>query len=344
MRIKPEQLAQQLKRELLPVYIVSGDEPLLVLETEDSIRVAAREQQYSEREVLEVDARFNWQQFTHIMGNLSLFSVRRIIELRFASKPDAAAQKVLLDYASHRPVDIVLLIRCARLDGSSQKAKWFVALDAMGGSLILYPPDRTQLPQWIMQRAKKNHITLTPEAAQWLADHNEGHLLAIAQELARLPLLFEHDSINIDQIQSVAGSSARYTVYDWIDAVLLGDIERVVRIWHGLKEEAEEPVLMNWALQREIRVLGQLVGARHSGASVEAALSQAGVWEKRKPLYKRAMLKLNMKRLQQLVNMTVEIDRAIKGNLKESPWNALLRTGLALAGQRLLPLSAQAQI
>ena len=51
MQLKPEQLAQHLKKGLAPIYFIYGDELLLVQEAADAIRAAARAQGYSEREV-----------------------------------------------------------------------------------------------------------------------------------------------------------------------------------------------------------------------------------------------------------------------------------------------------
>ena len=60
MRLRPEQLSAHLQQRLLPLYLVSGEETLLVQEACDAIRRKAREAGCSEREVLEVDRRFNW--------------------------------------------------------------------------------------------------------------------------------------------------------------------------------------------------------------------------------------------------------------------------------------------
>ena len=49
MRLYPEKLAAHLQKNLLPVYLVSGDETLLVQECCDQIRQKAREQGCNER-------------------------------------------------------------------------------------------------------------------------------------------------------------------------------------------------------------------------------------------------------------------------------------------------------
>ena len=62
MRITTEQLQQHLSRGLKPLYTVFGDETLLALEASDRIRAAARDQGYTEREVLVADAGFKWNE------------------------------------------------------------------------------------------------------------------------------------------------------------------------------------------------------------------------------------------------------------------------------------------
>ena len=40
MKIKAEQLQSHLQKQLLPVYVISGDEPLLAQESADALRIA----------------------------------------------------------------------------------------------------------------------------------------------------------------------------------------------------------------------------------------------------------------------------------------------------------------
>jgi len=61
MQLKPEQLDARLRKQLDPVYFISGDEPLRVLEAAEAVRSAARSQGFEEREVLTVQAGFDWQ-------------------------------------------------------------------------------------------------------------------------------------------------------------------------------------------------------------------------------------------------------------------------------------------
>ena len=51
MKLRPEQLPEHLRQTLLPVYLVTGEEPLLVQECGDQIRRAARSAGCAERAV-----------------------------------------------------------------------------------------------------------------------------------------------------------------------------------------------------------------------------------------------------------------------------------------------------
>ena len=52
------------------------------MESADSIRMAARSRGYVEREVMFAEPDFDWREFQVAYQNLSLFSERRLIDLR----------------------------------------------------------------------------------------------------------------------------------------------------------------------------------------------------------------------------------------------------------------------
>ena len=52
MQVRPTDLARHLEADLKPVYLVSGDEPLIVEESCDAIVARARREGFSERTTL----------------------------------------------------------------------------------------------------------------------------------------------------------------------------------------------------------------------------------------------------------------------------------------------------
>ena len=154
MKLRPEHLERHLRDGLQSVYVLSGDEPLLLQESTDLIRKAATQQGYSERQIHSIERGFSWDALIADSQALSLFAERKLVELRFSNKPDAAAAEVLIAFAQRPPEDTLLLITLPKLDGAAQKSKWFTALDNHGVQITLYPVDASALPGWLGARAQ----------------------------------------------------------------------------------------------------------------------------------------------------------------------------------------------
>lgn len=337
MRLRPDQLAAHLRKTLALLYLVFGEEPLQALEAADAIRAAARERGH-ERDCLTVEAGFDWNSLRQQACSPSLFAPLRLLELRMGNaKPGDAGAQALSAYAARPPEDIALLITAGKLDWNTQKSRWFAALDEAGVVVAAAPVEPQQLPGWIERRLRSRGLDPVPEAVTLLAERVEGNLLAAAQEIEKLALLADDRELTAQAVLAAVGDSARYSIYDFVDAALLGQPERVARILDGLRDEGIEPVLVNWALHQESRRLAMLAFARSRGQSLEAALAEQKVWEKRKPLLRQASQRLALTGCRRLLRACARTDRTIKGAETGSPWNALLANGLRLAGLELLP-------
>ena len=83
MQVQPAALAAHLQKGLKSLYTLHGDEPLLIQEALDAIRLAARAQGFTERSAHTVSgAHFDWGEVLAAGGSLSLFSDKQILELR----------------------------------------------------------------------------------------------------------------------------------------------------------------------------------------------------------------------------------------------------------------------
>ena len=337
MRIRPDQLAAHLRKTLAPLYLVFGEEPLQMRETADALRAAARERGCDERECLTVETGFDWAMLRQRAASRSLFAGRRLLELRLGNaKPGDAGAKALTEYAARPADDAVLLVTTGKLDWQTQKSHWFAALDGAGVIVQAAPVEPSQLPGWIERRLRGRGLNPTPDAVALLGERVEGNLLAAAQEIEKLALLVDGSALTVETVLAAVGDSARYSIYDFVDAALLGKPERVARILEGLRDEGVEPVLINWALHQEIRRLVALAFARDRGQALEAALAGQKVWEKRKPLLRQALQRLNGDECRNLLRACAQTDCLIKGAAVGSPWDALLENGLRLAGLELL--------
>ena len=202
MLLKAEQLAAHLERELRPLYVLYGDEPLLVLEAADAIRARARNAGYSEREVLTVLPQFDWGQLLAAGGNLSLFGDRKLIDLRIPTgKPGKEGSAALQQWCQHLSPDNLLLVTLPELDWREEKAAWFTALANAGVAVKLNAPPLAELPGWIAGRLRRQQQSAEPDSLKFIAERVEGNLLAAHQEIQKLALLYPAGKLSDAQIR-----------------------------------------------------------------------------------------------------------------------------------------------
>ena len=334
MKIRVDQLAQQLEKKLAPVYLISGDEPLQVMEASDLVRAKARELGFTERTVMDVDKDFDWNTLTAESNSLSLFAEQRILELRIPTgKPGKPGGAALAEYAARPADDTVLIITAGKLDKTASNTKWYKSLDAIGMSIQCWPIDSASLPRWIENRCIAKGLHPNKEAVRLLVDRVEGNLLAAAQEIEKLRLLVDGSELTAEQVTAAVADSSRFNIYDLTDAALMGDIARTSHIINGLQSEGVEIVLALWAMSREIRTL--LLAAEGSQQSADAALAKAGVWNKRMPIMKKALSRHNQNSLQQMLVMCGKTDRTIKGLETGDAWDEMYKLCLFLAGYKI---------
>ncbi len=322
--------------------LAAGDEPYLVLSLMDQARSFCREVGFAERDLFEIDAKFDWNLFTEATQSLSLFSEKKIIELRFNNPPDRKAKSALENYLSHPESDLFLLISTPQLKSAQQKERWVSMIDKVGIVAFLYPPRVHEYPGWIFNEAKRRNLQLEREAVELLAQNNEGNLFSVIQELDYLALYYGDQTISEEDLKDALIQSSKFIAFDLSDAILEGDIARIDRIISTFEEENESAVLVNSLLQKEVTTLREMLLNLQAGQSMQQVLSK--VWRNKQPLYQRALSRISLPLIKNVMKMMVQIDQATKGQLKENPWNALRRVAFALSGERLLSLSAVAVV
>lgn len=336
MRLRPDQLAGHLRKTLASLYLVYGEELLVAQEAADAIRAAARDRGCHEREILMVTTGFDWSALRQLAASPSLFANRRLLEVRLGEiKPGEAGAKALIDYVAHPADDAVLLITAGKLDWQTQKSRWFTALDEAGVIVPVAVVELRQLPGWIEKRFQTRNLQPAPEAVALLCERVEGNLLAAAQEIDKLALMVSDRHVSVETVLAAVGDSSRFSIYDFVDAALLGQPERTARILYGLHGEGVEPVLVNWALHREIRIVNALAFARSQRQPLDPVFAAYKVWDKRKPPLHQTLQRLTLSHCRRVLGDCARTDRIIKGVEPGSPWDALLANGLRLAGIEL---------
>jgi len=338
MKLRGEQLDANLKRGLAPIWLVSGDEPLLTDEACASIRAAARARGYDERQSYQSETGFDWKAWLAGFDSLSLFSSRRLIELRLPTgKPGSEGGKTLEAWVANPPADTVLLITTPRLDKATLATKWAGALERGGILVQTAPPPLERLPDWIGERLARHSLKADRETLAWLAARVEGNLLAAHQEIEKLALLLPPGLMEREAVRAAVTDVARYDVADLSDAFLKGDATRFCRVLDGLKAEGEALPLVLAFIGGEVRTLYRLAAGLKRGERLPALMQAARVWDSRQSLVERALQRAGLSKLAWAMRGLARLDRAAKGLLREDAWDELKQLGLALMNQGNAP-------
>lgn len=337
MHLPSQQLTQQLAKGLKPLYTLHGDEPLLQQEALDALRAHARREGYTERQVFTVSgAHFDWSTVLAAGQSLSLFADRQIVEVRLPSgkpgKDGALALQQLAERAAAAD-GVLTLVVLPRLDGTASKSAWFAALERHGVMIRLDAVERPQLPVWMAQRlqAQGQRVAAGEEGQRtlaFMADRVEGNLLAAHQEIQKLGLLYAPGELRFEQVESAVLNVARYDPFKWVEAVLDGRPERVLRMLDGLQAEGTAAVVVHWALAEDLRALWRVKSATAAGQPLPLALREQRVWGGREKRFERVLPRLALRDLQAWLGHAHQVDGIVKGlrqrDWPQDPWQALL--------------------
>ncbi len=334
MKLSLDQLPNTLNKSLAPAFILSGDEPLQLNEALDKVRQAAVGRGYVNRELFYVDNNFDWDRLLEARGSMSLFGEPRILDVRLPAKPDKTGASVLEKYAKRLPDDAILIVTLPKMSAAEQKTAWFLALEKIGVFVQVWPLSGQALIAWLDKRLSSKKMLADRSGISILAARVEGNLLAAAQEIEKLHILYGSGRISDDLIRKSVADSARYDVYDLAEAALQGHVTRAYRILSGLRGEGIASAVVLWALARDARLLCGIKHLMENGEGAESAIAKQKerVWDKRKTSLTSAAQRLTRAQAHKALLLCAKADRMIKGMESGDAWEALLDICLGLGG------------
>jgi DNA polymerase-3 subunit delta len=322
VKVSPSQLSAELRRTLAPIYLVSGDEPLLVAEAAEAIRTEAQKAGYTELKRYAVERGFDWNLLHDASVSMSLFAERRIIELRLASASPGEGADAFVEYSEHFPPDTLLLVLCrssiaarARAAGSCARASGvLVELRAIG---------TRELGAWIERAARGPRA----DGAVALAERRRAICSRRRRDREAATAARRRCARRGRGAEAVA-DSARFDVYQLVDAALAGDTARALRILDGCAEGVEPPLII-WALGRDLRSIAALAWER---ATRKRSKIASAIWQSRRRPLEVAQGRASLAQWHALVLRAGEVDGIVKGRSPGQPWEAITGLVAAFAG------------
>ncbi|ELY4096420.1 DNA polymerase III subunit delta [Cronobacter sakazakii] len=335
LRLYPEQLRALLNEGLRAAYLVLGNDPLLLQESQDAIHQQAQAHGFEEHHRFIIDVSTDWQAIFSLCQAMSLFASRQTLLLALPENgPNAAINEQLATLVSLLHDDLLLIVRGNKLTKAQENAAWITALSDRAVQITCQTPEQAQLPRWVANRAKQMSLQLDDAACQLLCYCYEGNLLALAQALERLSLIWPDGKLTLPRVEQAVNDAAHFTPFHWVDALLAGKSKRALHILQQLRQEGAEPVILLRTLQRELLTLVTLK-RQSANTPLRALFDQHRVWQNRRALISEALSRLSDDRLWQAVRLLTQCEITLKQDYGQNVWPELESLSLVLCHKAL---------
>jgi len=343
-RNNPESILADLRDadspSLHPVYVLTGNETLLINEALDILRQAASRAGYEDVQRLTLDARSDWSALAAATQSISLFGGDQLVIVHLASgrpgRTGGEALQQLAEQARNQQLEgTCVIVVLPALDRATQQTKWAKTLLGAASVLTFQTMATHALPNWIRGRLQQQGQSADAHALAWMAEQVEGNLLAAHQEIQKLGLLFPAGELTLERVQESVLDVARYNVFALRDAMLSGQAQRCLRMLEGLKAEGQAAPLVLWAIGDEIRLLARLSAAQQHGR-LGAEIRQHRIFGQRERLMEQALQRVASRQWPAIVRHAHDIDKLVKGLQPKGrltdPWSEMARLVLRITG------------
>ena len=330
MKINCKQLRQNLEKNLAPIYLLLGEEPLQTMEAGDMIRHAAAQAGYTDTRLIFITQNSDWDAFKQAAGSQSLFSEKSLIDIRLNTALSKTGSAALKSYSENIQQDTLVIIRAKKLDA---RTSWVKKMVEKGVLVQIFGKNRSEMRAWVRERMLRKGLKAEDQVADILVEHLEGNLLEAAQEINKLALLHGDGLIRQEHVMTALNDHALYGSFDFSDAVVAGDGVRAVRILRGLQSNGQPPVLIVNALALQLRTLINMENRIARGEPRSKLLMR--VWRSKRDVFSCALARCCGARFwQNGLRACAQLDKIIKGLGANEEWESLLDLTLYLVRPR----------
>ena len=251
------------------------------------------------------------------------------MDARFDKKTiDAAGKALLVEYLLDVNDRCLIILRAPQL--ALKSLQWFS--DSPNAILVhIQSLAAPALQQWISTQFKTHELKALPEVPSLIHQFTQGNMLAAAQLIDKLTLIYSaNDLITPEIIREHLSCQSHFELYELTEACLEGSVVKALHLLQQFHLERVEPTLILWVLTQEIRLLIQLETLKKQSGSIESACQQLKIWSSRVRLYVKASSRLSLQQLYTLLQQCAALDEIIKTTQSSQTWNNFNRIALSI--------------
>jgi DNA polymerase III subunit delta len=168
--------------------------------------------------------------------------------------------------------------------------------------------DEIHLERWLVETAKAEGATLSPNDARFLVERLGTNQQRLANELEKLVLY--NSAISRENILLLTEATPQSTIFDLLDTAFNGDAKRSIAIYNDQREQKVETAQIIAMLTWQLRSMALIKTA--TGRSVEAIAKEAGVKPYTLRKSQAAAARISFEQLKHLIADLVAIDMRSK--------------------------------
>ena len=336
MQIYYNQIDSKLKESLKPIYIIAGDEIYQEELCVEKIIKSAKTNDFLEHDVIYVEKSFDWSNFESLNSNLSLFSSKKIIELRFLTKSvGLPAEKKILEISENFSNENILIFRLPELKASDFKKKYLGVNNINVGLIRLYPMTKKNIVDELIVSSKSLNYKIDVNCIKYIADLYEGNMVSANQALIKLDLVIKNkDVINLKFLEKFFSSDVDFEANNLVDYAIEGNIERVNTCIDFLKQNDYPAQYVIWSFIRSFRTILSNLDLLAAGKSRDDILKNIWPFE-RKNLMSFSLNKLSQNKIESYLGVLVRIDMQSKNILSGNIWDSIHDLSISIAKNKL---------
>lgn len=298
---------------LKPVYALVGEDSFLQLQKLGEIFAQAP------GDAQRADLDGETAQLADVLDELrsfAMFGGHKLVVVRNGDAFITRFRDQLEDYVASPSDSATLVLRANSLPANQRIHK----LIAKAGVVEKCEPPK-DLAKWIVERGRTSHkITLSPPAAQVLAERIGGDLGKLDNELAKLALSKEDGKIEAEDVSKGVTFQREQEMWDMTNALASGNSTEALRRWRQLLQTDSSSEF------RAVTWLGMWLEKAHAAAKLkQQRMDDATIckivkvfpWDIQKP-FMQTVTALGERRIAQAINELTTLDRRSKTGLSEA--------------------------
>lgn len=258
------------KGKLLPVYVIQGDERMLVTRTIEALRRAtigsgprALSEDHYEASAIRPAA------VTDACRMLPMLSKWRFVMVRSIDDWKADDHEQLLKYIEAPTPSTVLVLLADKLDG---RTRFVTALKKKNLIFDALAPSERDMVPWLEAEAVRRGASFTPGAAASLVLAIGADLSAVSDALDRLQLFAAGRAINENDIDTLIANVRESSQFELPDAIAEKNLPKALGIAHQLQRQREAGLLILAMVARQMRLLARARDAIDRGDDLVQSL------------------------------------------------------------------------